>query len=111
MKKLMALAIAVMLAMAASAYAKPPGEDLEPPEIEFKQPQDGEEDYPPSKKMHIQLKDMPPDIKQRKEWLNERAVLKHSFIMRNRYGIRSALVVIGLLMILTGLALRVFVSC
>jgi len=56
-----------------------------------------------------QVKALGPDIVKRKEWLKERAVLKHSFIMRNRYQIRNVLIVIGSLLILSGVVLR-FVS-
>jgi tetratricopeptide (TPR) repeat protein len=47
-------------------------------------------------------------VKKRKEWLKEREVLKHSFVMRNRYGIRNFLIAIGVLMILTGVCLKAF---
>jgi tetratricopeptide (TPR) repeat protein len=57
-----------------------------------------------------QIKKMPRDVQKRKEWLEERSVLKHSFVMRNRYEIRNVLIIVGVLMILTGLVLRFFVT-
>lgn len=61
-----------------------------------------------------QVKKLPDDVKpfvlQRKAWLKEREVLKHSFVMRNRYEIRNALIVVGVLMILAGVVLKIFVS-
>lgn len=57
-----------------------------------------------------QIKDMPPDIKKRQEWLEERKVLRHSFLMRNRYGIRNVLVVIGIFMILAGVLMKIFAT-
>jgi len=61
-----------------------------------------------------QIKKMPanlqPMIKQRKQWLEERAVLKHSFVMRNRYGIRNILIAVGCILVFSGLAMRFFAS-
>jgi tetratricopeptide (TPR) repeat protein len=61
-----------------------------------------------------QIKSFPatlqPMIRKRKQWLDERAVLKHSFVMRNRYGIRNALIGVGVIFILSGLVMRFVMS-
>jgi len=59
------------------------------------------------KKLPTQLQN---EVMARKKWLDERAVLKHSFIMRNRYGIRNVLIAIGLLMICSAIFMKLFVS-
>jgi hypothetical protein len=57
-----------------------------------------------------QIKRLPanirPTIEKRKQWLEERSVLKHSFIMRNRYGIRNVIIGIGLLLVLSGIIMK-----
>ena len=57
-----------------------------------------------------QIKRLPanirPTIEKRKQWLEERSVLKHSFIMRNRYGIRNVIIGIGALLVLSGIIMK-----
>ena len=55
-------------------------------------------------------KNIQPEVQRRKQWLAERAVLKQSYVIRNRYGIRNVLIAIGAMMIVTGLVMRVMVS-
>ena len=61
-----------------------------------------------------QIKRLPTNlqnvVKKRKEWLAERAVLRHSFVMRNRYAIRNVLIAIGSIMILSGFVMRFLIS-
>lgn len=61
-----------------------------------------------------QIKRMPTnlqaEIKKRKQWLEERSVLKQSYVMRNRYGIRNALIGVGLTLIFSGVVMRFFAT-
>jgi len=57
-----------------------------------------------------QVKMLPGDVKayvvRRQKWLAEEVVLKHSFVMRNRYAVRNAIILIGVLLVVTGFILK-----